>query len=371
MNRADIVHAMNSVYGRRNLYGARSAYIASATPPDMTLLAYCKDVEPQTCSPNNVTTERVRLSFWYRARRSLMKRAGSHKGKLRASWRGFDVSTARKLSKLGSKTMRVFHSWEWMPKTYATVRNLHPDALILRDVTIARRFEYRSGDDIMNEVGLVDRFLSPSAYVTGCLHDWGIPDSKIIEIPFGVDTMLFRPAPSRSEQPIRFAFTGKVSARKGILRLLRVWKRLGLSEAELHLYGTVAPEVQEQLPGVAGVYTYGFTDITEELSRNHVFVFPSPFEGSSKSVFEALACGLPVITTPNSGSVVRHGIDGYIVGPEDEEALGEAIKRLYESRGLREEMSASARQRAEAFTWDAYVRRVWETYGSLPASKST
>jgi glycosyltransferase involved in cell wall biosynthesis len=299
-----------------------------------------------------------------------MKRTGRNQGKLRASWRGFDVSTARKLSRLDSGTIKVFHSWEWMPRTYATVRNQHPDASIVRDVTIARRFEYHSGEDIMNEVKLVDRFLSPSAYVTGCLQDWGISDSMIIEIPFGVDTRLFRPAPIQSGKPIRFAFSGKVSVRKGILRLLRVWKRLNLGEAELHLYGTVEPEVREKLAEVTGVYTYGFMDITGELGKNHVFVFPSPLEGSSKSVFEALACGLPVITTPNSGSVVRHGIDGYIVGPEDEEALGEAIKTLYENHRLRKKMSANARQRAEEFTWDAYVSRVWETYASLSASKS-
>jgi glycosyltransferase involved in cell wall biosynthesis len=371
MNRADIVHAVNSVYGRRNLYGARSAYIACSTPSDMTLLAYCKDIEPQTCRPDNVTTTRVRLSFCYRAKRSLMKRTGRKHGKLRASWKGFDVSTARKLSRLDSGTIKVFHSWEWMPRTFATVRNQHPGASIVRDVTIASRFDYHSGEDIMNEVKLVDCFLSPSAYVTGCLQDWGISDSMIIEIPFGVDTRLFRPAPIQSGKPIRFAFTGMVCARKGMLRLLRVWKRLSLRKAELHLYGTVKPDVREKLADVTGVYTYGFMDITGELAKNHVFVFPSSLEGSSKSVFEALACGLPVITTPNSGSVVRHGIDGYIVGPEDEEALGEAIKTLYENHRLRNKMSANARHRAEEFTWNAYASRVWETYGSLSESKST
>jgi len=365
MIRADIVHTMNSVYGRRNLYGARSAYIARATPKNMKLLAYCKDVEPQAYQSPNVAAIRVPLSFWYRARRSLMARAGSAQGKRRASWRGFDLLTARKLLRLKSGTIKVFHSWESMPATYATVRKRHPGAVILRDVTVARRFEYRSGEDFMNEVPLVDRFLSPSGYVTESLLGWGIPDKKIIYIPFGVDTTMFRPAPSRAPKPIRFAFTGKVSARKGILKLIRVWKRLGIPEAELHLYGTVETEVQEQLADVSGVYTYGFMDITDELPKNHVFVFPSLFEGSSKSVFEALACGLPVITTPNSGSVVRHGIDGFIVEPEDEKALGEAIQSLYANHRLREEMGVNARHLAEEFTWDVYRERVWSTYRSL------
>ena len=367
MNQADIVHAMNSVYGQRNLYGARSAYIASRTPADMTLLAYCRNVEPRTFKPDNVTINLIKLSFRYRAMRSLMKRIGSGRRKLRPSWRGFDILTARKLSRLDRGKIKIFHSWEWMPKTYAIVRKRHPNAFIVRDVTIARRYERHSGDDFLNEVTHVDLLMSPSAYVTNCLLDWGIPVHKIIEIPFGVDSQLFRPAPSRPEKPIRFAFTGKASIRKGIPRLLKIWKRLGLSEAELHLYGGTGPEVRENLSDCTDVFTYGFMDITDELANNHVFIFPSTLEGSSKSVFEALACGLPVITTPNSGSVVRHGVDGYIVEPEDEENLGKAIKTLYENHELREEMSIHARQQAEKFTWNTYVQRVWEAYSSLTA----
>ena len=54
-----------------------------------------------------------------------------------------------------------------------------------------------------------------------------------------------------------------------------------------------------------------------------IFVFPSLHEGSALCTYEALACGLPVITTANSGSVVRHGIDGFIVPIRDVEALTE------------------------------------------------
>lgn len=370
MKRVDIVHAMNSDYGRRNLYGARSAYIARAVPRSMTLLVYCRKVDPESYRPDNVRTNRISMSFRYRVRRSLMSMAGSTKGKRRTSWRGFDVLTSQDLSRLDSGTIKIFHSWEWMPETYTVIRQKHPNACIIRDVTVARRFEYRSGEDMLKEAGIVDRFLSPSDYVTKCLREWGIPDSQIVAVPFGVDTKTFRPAPSREDQPVRFAFAGKVSDRKGVPKLLSTWKRLELSEAELHLYGTVAPEIKEMIPGIAGVHTHGFVDLTKELAKNHVFVFPSPFEGSSKSVFEALACGLPVITTPNSGSVVRNGMDGLLIEPEDEEALGNAIKLLFDDRQLREKMGARARLRAENFTWDVYASRVWETYASLMKLKT-
>jgi glycosyltransferase involved in cell wall biosynthesis len=217
----------------------------------------------------------------------------------------------------------------------------------------------------MTEAKLINYFLSPSDFITKSLCEWGIPNSKIIKVPFGVDAQLFQPVTSKPKKPIRFAFTGKLCARKGIPQLLRVWKRLGLKEAELHLYGIVAPEVQAKLGDVAGVHTYGFIDIINELPKSHVFVFPSSLEGSSKSVFEALACGLPVITTPNSGSVVRNGQEGFIVEPEDEEALGDAIKTLYQNHRLRAEMSVNARCQAEKFTWDVYADRIWSIYRSF------
>ena len=367
MNRIDVVHAMNSAYGQRNLYGARSAYIARATPPNITLLAYCRKVEPHVYRPNNVRITQIALPLLYRARRSLLGITLSRPAKRRASWRGFDAMTTRNLVKLNPNTIKIFHSWEWLPKTYETIRHRHPDAIIVRDVKIGRRFDYPSGEDIMTEADFVNYFLSPSDFITKSLCGWGIPDSKIIKVPFGVDTHLFKPTTSKPKRPVRFAFTGKLCDRKGIPRLLRVWKRLGLREAELHLYGIVAPEVQARLGDVVGVHTYGFIDITNELPKSHVFVFPSSLEGSSKSVFEALACGLPVITTPNSGSVVRNGREGYIVEPEDEEALGDAIKTLYQNPRLRAEMSKNARHQAEKFTWNAYADRIWSIYRSFPS----
>jgi glycosyltransferase involved in cell wall biosynthesis len=56
-----------------------------------------------------------------------------------------------------------------------------------------------------------------------------------------------------------------------------------------------------------------------------VFVFPSFAEGSARAVFEALACGCYVITTPNSGTIVEQGVHGALVPPGDAERLAEAI----------------------------------------------
>ncbi len=82
-----------------------------------------------------------------------------------------------------------------------------------------------------------------------------------------------------------------------------------------------------------------------------------------------MACGLPVITTPNSGSVVQDGIHGYIVPLRDVELLKEKILLLYENRELCQEMSRKARLRAEEFTWAAYRRRLALVVLNLLAAK--
>lgn len=92
--------------------------------------------------------------------------------------------------------------------------------------------------------------------------------------------------------------------------------------------------------------------------RADIFVYPSLYEGSAIAIYEALASGLPVITTPNNGSRITDGVEGFIVPIRDVEALKEKILVLYEDRELRETMGTNARKRAEEFTWATYRRKV-------------
>jgi glycosyltransferase involved in cell wall biosynthesis len=62
------------------------------------------------------------------------------------------------------------------------------------------------------------------------------------------------------------------------------------------------------------------------MQSSHVFVFPSLSEGSARVVFEALACGCYVITTPNSGSIVEDRVHGAVIPPNDPHALIQAIQ---------------------------------------------
>jgi glycosyltransferase involved in cell wall biosynthesis len=85
-----------------------------------------------------------------------------------------------------------------------------------------------------------------------------------------------------------------------------------------------------------------------------VFVFPSLFEGSAVVTYEALACGLPSVVTPNAGSVVRDGVEGFVVRPRDVEALAARMEKIGSDRELRTRMAGAARARAMTYNWPRY-----------------
>ena len=70
--------------------------------------------------------------------------------------------------------------------------------------------------------------------------------------------------------------------------------------------------------------------IHEEFAAADVFVLPSSAEGSAEATYEALAAGVPVVTTPAAGSVVRDGIEGRVVPERDPFALADAIAEIVE-----------------------------------------
>ena len=76
-----------------------------------------------------------------------------------------------------------------------------------------------------------------------------------------------------------------------------------------------------------------------------VFVLPSICEGSATVIYEAIGYGLPVVTTPNAGSVVRDGVEGFVVPIRDVAAIIQSLDRLSSDPQLRLEMSHRAGDR--------------------------
>lgn len=221
-------------------------------------------------------------------------------------------------------------------------------------------------DRALTEMEVADYVLIPSDFVRQSFLEHGFPESKLLQVPFGTDTSHFRPADGRRAHPFRTLFVGQVRIRKGVSYLLQAWRQLGWQDAELWLLGRVSPEMKAILLShrdVPGVRFVGYTpDPVAVFQSADVFAFPTIEEGSALVTYEALACGLPVVTTPNAGSVVRDGVEGFTVPIRDIEALAAALERLRADERLRREMSRAARARAEEFTWEGYGDKLAQTY---------
>ncbi len=206
----------------------------------------------------------------------------------------------------------------------------------------------------VEEISLADYVLIPSDFVRRSFLEEGYPEEKLIQIPFGVDLDRFRPAERKEPHPFRALFVGQVSIRKGVPYLLEAWRRLGWDDAELWLVGMqekAARKVWDSFREVPGVRWLGHRDPLPCYQAADVFVFPSIEEGSALVTYEAMACGLPVITTPNAGSVVRDGVEGFIVPIRKVKAIVMALQRLYLDEQLRWKMSKAAQTRAGEFSW--------------------
>jgi glycosyltransferase involved in cell wall biosynthesis len=164
-------------------------------------------------------------------------------------------------------------------------------------------------------------------------------------------------------------FVGALIKRKGVHHLIDVWQRLALEDAELVLAADSSrgdsPAAARRGDPVDPVL--GFAPRIEDVYQSAaVHIFPSECEGSAKCTYEAAACGIPQITTRESGDVVQHEVNGLIIPPNDPDALAAAILRLYENRTLGAQLGAAGRERVVAhFTWDHFRARLLEAYRTL------
>src|SRR6266852_7137984 len=216
----------------------------------------------------------------------------------------------------------------------------------------------------VREYELADLLLVLSDKAAHTFRVRGFPAEKLFYLPRGVDVERFKPG---TRPPIfRAIFSGALIKRKGIHHLLEAWHRLKLRDAELWLLGSVHDEAKPYLKkfGRENVRVLGFKrDLENYLNQGSVYVFPSRLEGSAKTIYEAAACGLPMITPREAGDVVRDGVEGIIVQPGDVDAIAAAIEHLYRHPEIVESMSAAACQRVvENFTWEHYRMRLLGAY---------
>jgi glycosyltransferase involved in cell wall biosynthesis len=283
------------------------------------------------------------------------------------SWNGHCLDGLKKAKSLGITTI-VVRASSHMLTQMELLKEEYDKHGLTRQIELQEMI-----DRSVEEYGHADYIQVPSEFVKRSFLDRGFSEDRLIEVPFGVDSSVFKPA-DISDSEFRLLFVGRIGLRKGVQYLLEAWKRLSLPGAELLLIGNVEPGFEKilqpyrDLPGLA---LTGFVkDPVEQFARSSLFVFPSIEEGSALVTYEAMASSLPVLTTFNSGSLVRDGIDGFIVPIRDVDALCEKIETLYKDRKLAGEMGRSAREFIAQYTWERHSRTLAGYFGGIEEKRS-
>lgn len=236
-------------------------------------------------------------------------------------------------------------------------------------------FDPRVVEIDLAEYAAADYIQTNSSFAKRTMVERGIAEDRILVNNTGVDLRLFHPV-EKEDRTFRVIYAGNLGLRKGSPYLLQAFRELDLPDAELWHLGHVSPEIRPFLErfGHPRLRLLGYKPI-EELHRYYsqgsVFVLPSIEEGLAMVQAQAMACGLPLVCTPNTGGedfLTADGVEGFVVPIRDVEALKERILRLYESPELCAEMGRAARARVSTgFTWDDYGDRMVALYRDVLA----
>lgn len=200
------------------------------------------------------------------------------------------------------------------------------------------------------EWALADYIVAPSEFVRSGLISEGVPETCIGVVPYGVNPSRYQSAKKQntSDSHLNVLFVGAVNIHKGIQYLYEAVKDMPADKIHVKVAGgnyltqfansrlRERLELLDLVPRLEMPALYQWADVV---------VLPSVCEGSSLVTYEAMATGTPVITTVNAGSIVEHGMSGFVVQHGDPMAIRDYLLTLLREPELRQLMSHSARER--------------------------
>ncbi len=235
---------------------------------------------------------------------------------------------------------------------------LHPNwADSISNLNFPPQFEKR----LEQEPHRADYVFAASEFTKQTLLEAGVGENKVIKLPLGADVSKIKTKEQNNNiqnRPLKLLFAGMVTQRKGIMYLLEAMKTFHKQDVELHIIGNIFG-AKDEFEKYVDRYTYHGTmtqmQIFEKYADYDALVLPTVFEGFALVIIEAMAAGLPVITTPNciGPDIIEENKNGYLVPIRDVKKLQEAITMLRNKTNDEfRAMSESARSAALKFSWE-------------------
>jgi len=234
------------------------------------------------------------------------------------------------------------------------------------------------------EWAIADLVMVNSRWSQQALIQQGVREEKIVIVPLAYEPSKVRGqrAESRSQEsensglssqvsslsahPLRVLFLGQVILRKGIQYLIEAAKILENESVRFDVVGPVGISDEALKSAPPNMIFHGSINRNQApdfFCNADIFVLPTLSDGFALTQIEAMAYGLPVITTPNCGEVVTDGLDGFIVPARDGKALSEAIQAFLKNPENLQRMGAAARKKVCQFS----LAKLGENLASLEA----
>lgn len=196
---------------------------------------------------------------------------------------------------------------------------------------------------VLNDIDHSDAVIVNSDFVKETFLACGWAEERVHVVYLGVDDNFLGSVRHCDRRPLggplRLLFAGRFERRKGADEVVEALARLNHEPWQLVIAGPIVPEMRAETaaflddPRVKALGSLPRDRVAQEMLRAEVLLLPSYAEGSARVVFEALACGCYVITTPNSGTIVEDGVHGALIPPGDAQILADAIAAAGADRG--------------------------------------
>jgi glycosyltransferase involved in cell wall biosynthesis len=228
-------------------------------------------------------------------------------------------------------------------------------------------------EQLAQEAHLANGWAAASRYTAQTLADHGIPADKIHVVPYGVSLKDFPPRtqPPAKDAPFTIIYVGSLIQRKGLSYLLDAVRALKSKNIRLILRGRggVDRDLLKHYSDIDFDLKLGvpLQELVQDLQRSDVFILPSLTEGFAQVILEAMACGVPVITTANTCApdVMTDGVEGFILPIRDSKAIEEKIIWGIENREALAAMGRCAAEQASLFTLERFRSGVRSAYRAM------
>lgn len=272
----------------------------------------------------------------------------------------------------GVRRAELFHGLnQRLPRRTAvpTIATFH-DLFVLTGEYSTPEFRERFAQQAREAAGRADLIIAVSHFTATQVHELlGVAPDRISVIPHGTDL----PDPSAQAREPLILHVGAVQKRKNLVRLVKAFEATpaGWRLALLGGSGYGAEEVQtaiDRSPRRADIELPGYVSnaqLHQYYRRAAIFAFPSLDEGFGIPVLEAMAWGLPVITSTTSALPEAAGGAALLVDPTNGEQLAVTLRQLCQDESQRDSLATQGRRRAAQAPWSSAVTATWAAYEAL------